>query len=71
MGEATDVGLHALCPGNIPPTLTRFDYFRVFKRKSEVAEYRPFIAEQPGQMSDEERERQQADRRERAMRDMF
>ena len=71
MGEATDVGLHALCPGNIPPTLTRFDYFRVFKRKSEVAEYRPFIAEQPGQMSDEERERQEADRRERAMRDMF
>ena len=71
MGEATDVGLHALCPGNIPPTLTRFDYFRVFKRRSEVAEYRPFIAEQVDQMSDEERERQVADRRERAMRDMF
>ena len=71
MGEATDVGLHALCPGNIPPTLTRFDYFRVFKRRSEVAEYRPVIAEQVNQMSDEERERQQADRRERAMRDMF
>ena len=71
MGEATDVGLHALCPGNIPPTLTRFDYFRVFKRRSEVAEYRPVIAEQTGQMSDEERERQEADRRERAMRDMF
>ena len=71
MGEATDVGLHALCPGNIPPTLTRFDYFRVFKRRSEVAEYRPVIAEQTGQMSDEERERQDADRRERAMRDMF
>ena len=71
MGEAVDVGLHALCPGNIPPTLTRFDFFRVFKRKSEVAEYRPVIAEQTGQMSDEERERQVADRRERAMRDMF
>ncbi|MYB94015.1 DUF1349 domain-containing protein [Candidatus Poribacteria bacterium] len=71
MGEATDVGLHALCPGNIPPTLTRFDYFRVFKRKSEVAEYRPVIAEQTGQVSDEERERRDADRRERAMRDMF
>ena len=71
MGEAVDVGLHALCPGNIPPTLTRFDYFRVFKRRSEVAEYRPVIAEQTGQMSDEERERQEADRRERAMRDMF
>ena len=71
MGEATDVGLHALCPGNIPPTLTRFDYFRVFKRKSEVAEYRPVIFEQTGQISDEERERRDADRRERAMRDMF
>ena len=71
MGEAVDVGLHALCPGNIPPTLTRFDYFRVFKRRSEVAEYRPVIAEQTGQMSDEERERRDADRRERAMRDMF
>lgn len=71
MGEAVDVGLHALCPGNIPPTLTRFDYFRVFKRRSEVAEYRPVSAEQTGQMSDEERERRDADRRERAMRDMF
>ncbi len=71
MGEAVDVGLHALCPGNIPPTLTRFDYFRVFKRKSEVAEYRPFIAEQIDQVSDEERERQVADRRERAARDLF
>ena len=71
MGEAVDVGLHALCPGNIPPTLTRFDYFRVFKRKSEVAEYRPFIAEQIDQVSDEERERQIADRRERAARDLF
>ncbi len=71
MGEAVDVGLHALCPGNIPPTLTRFDYFRVFKRRSEVAEYRPISAEQIGQVSDEERERRDADRRERAMRDMF
>ena len=71
MGEAVDVGLHALCPGNIPPTLTRFDYFRVFKRRSEVAEYHPFIAEQIGQVSDEERERQVADRRERAARDLF
>ena len=71
MGEAVDVGLHALCPGNIPPTLTRFDYFRVFKRRSEVAEYHPFIAEQIDQVSDEERERQIADRRERAARDLF
>ena len=70
MGEATDVGLHALCPGNIPPTLTRFDYFRVFKRKSEVANTSSRF-EQTGQISDEERERRDEDRRERAMRDMF
>ena len=71
MGNSAHVGLHSLCPGNIPPTLTRFDFFRVFKRKSEVAEYRPITAVQPGQMTDEERERQEADQRERAMRDMF
>ena len=71
MGNSVHVGVHALCPGNIPPTLTRFDFFRVFKRKSEVAEYRPITAVQHDRMTDEERERQDADRRERAMRDMF
>jgi hypothetical protein len=35
MGNPVQVGLHALCPGNIPPTLTRFDYFRVYKRPGE------------------------------------
>ena len=71
MGNSVHVGVHALCPGNIPPTLTRFDFFRVFKRKSEVAEYRPITAVQHDQMTDEERERRDADRRERAMRDLF
>ncbi len=70
MGNQVNVGLHALCPGNIPPTLTRFDFFRVFKRKSEAAEYRPIIA-QRDEVSDEERERQIADRRGRAMRDLI
>ena len=38
-GDPVKVGMHALCPGNIPATLTRFEYFRVTKRKSEVAQY--------------------------------
>ena len=70
MGHRVRVGLHALCPGNIPPTLTRFDFFRLFKRRSEASEYRPIIAQPAGQPSDEERERLVADRRERAMRDL-
>ena len=44
MGDPVQVGLHALCPGNIPPTLTRFEYFRLFKRKSEAAQYSPALA---------------------------
>jgi hypothetical protein len=34
------VGLHALTPGNIPPTVTRFDYFRIFRRRRDAAVYR-------------------------------
>ena len=71
MGNSVNVGVHSLCPGNIPPTLTRFDFFRLFKRRSEVAEYRPMGARRRGQISDEERERRIADRRERAGRDLF
>ena len=71
MGKSVHVGLHSLCPGNIPPTLTRFDFFRVFKRKSEVSEYRPLSAGPHGQQSDAEHERQIADQRRRAMRDTF
>lgn len=33
--EPVMVGLHALCPGNLPPTSTRFEYFRVQKRQGE------------------------------------
>ena len=31
MQEPVMVGMHALCPGNIPPTVTRFDYFKIIK----------------------------------------
>ena len=70
MGPRVQVGLHSLCPGNIPPTLTRFDYFRLFKRRSEAAQYRPIQALSLEQPSDEEAERQIADERRRAMRDL-
>ena len=43
MGDPIQVGVYALCPGNIPPTLTRFDYFRLFKRRKEAAEFIPVI----------------------------
>ena len=32
MPETVFVGLHALCPGNMSPTSTRFDFFKVFAR---------------------------------------
>ena len=35
MGDPTRVGLHALCPGDMPPTTTRFDYFKILKRPEE------------------------------------
>ena len=31
MQDPVMVGMHALCPGNIPPTVTRFDYFKIIK----------------------------------------
>jgi regulation of enolase protein 1 (concanavalin A-like superfamily) len=32
MQDPIEVGVHALCPGPIPPTTTRFDYFRILRR---------------------------------------
>jgi hypothetical protein len=32
MQDPIEIGVHALCPGPIPPTTTRFDYFRIFRR---------------------------------------
>ncbi|MDA1263738.1 MAG: beta/gamma crystallin-related protein [Planctomycetota bacterium] len=37
MSEPVHVGLYALAPGNVPPTTTRFDFFRVYRRKRDVA----------------------------------
>lgn len=31
MQDPIMVGMHALCPGNIPPTVTRFDYFKIMR----------------------------------------
>lgn len=31
MNDPVLVGIHALCPGNIPPTITRFDYFKILR----------------------------------------
>jgi hypothetical protein len=31
MNDPLLVGMHALCPGNIPPTVTRFDYFKIMR----------------------------------------
>jgi len=31
MQDPIMVGMHALCPGNIPPTVTRFDYFKIIR----------------------------------------
>ena len=31
MRDPVMVGMHALCPGNIPPTITRFDYFKIIR----------------------------------------
>jgi len=36
MGDPTRVGIHALCPGNMPPTVTRFDYVKICKRPEEA-----------------------------------
>jgi len=47
-----------------------FDYFRLFKRRSEAAQYRPIQALNLEQPSDEEAERQIADDCRRAMRDL-
>ncbi len=61
MGDPVHVGLHALCPGNIPATTTRFDYFRIQRRRSEAALYRrsaqPSHAQQQ-QMSETQRREQ-------------
>lgn len=34
MQDPVLVGMHALCPGNTPPTVTRFDYFKIVRPAS-------------------------------------
>lgn len=40
MQDPIEVGVHALCPGAIPPTTTRFDYFRIFRKPRLLEEIR-------------------------------
>jgi hypothetical protein len=41
MVDPVEVGMHALCPGGIPPTVTRFDYFDINRRRKDAGIYRP------------------------------
>ena len=68
MGDPVRVGLHALCPGNIPPTLTRFEYFRIFKRKRDAARPGVGMPMPLGQQNDRRYRQQLAEQRRRAMR---
>ena len=70
MGDPVEVGLHALCPGNIPPTLTQFEYFRVFKRKGELLEQRLLSGNVQASTEQDFRRKQQLERN-RAMRDLY
>lgn len=56
MGDPVQVGLHALCPGSIPATTTRFDYFRVYARHGDGHVLgRGRAPTPPPQMSDSQR----------------
>ena len=57
MGDTVQIGLHALAPGNVPPTITRFDYFRVQKRKQEASLYEPVLTTEPRHVDTLERMR--------------
>ena len=70
MGDPVEVGLHALCPGNIPPTLTQFEYFRVFKRKGELLEQRLLPGNVQALTEQDFRRKQQLERN-RTMRDLY
>ena len=40
MQDPIQIGVHALCPGPIPPTTTRFDYFRILRRPKLIKEWK-------------------------------
>lgn len=74
MGEPVMLGLHALAPGNIPPTHTQFDYFRLLKRPSEAALYKRTVSGRRGERARRESGREQrrvtATERARALRQL-
>ena len=71
MGNPVHIGMHALCPGNIPPTLTRFEYFRLFKRKSDVTGFmRHKSSPVSGSLSDQEFRNRRTDLANRTLRDL-
>ena len=72
MGNPVQIGMHTLCPGNIPPTLTRFEYFRLFKRKMDATEFMYHQANvmRGGRVSDREFQSRRADLATRALRDI-
>jgi hypothetical protein len=58
MGEHLEVGLFAVSPGEkekTKPTVTRFDYFRVLRRKGEAKRYEDFRRETPDALFETER----------------
>ncbi|MBT5533989.1 hypothetical protein HOK31_13065 [Candidatus Poribacteria bacterium] len=36
MSDPVYVGLHALAPGDVPATATRFSYFRILRKRADV-----------------------------------
>ena len=71
MGNLVHIGMHALCPGNIPPTLTRFEYFRLFKRKSDVTGFMSHKSSPvSGSLSDQEFRNRRTDLANRTLRDL-
>ena len=69
MGDPVEVGLHTLCPGNIPPTLTRFEYFRLFKRKGDTLHTTPHLIDHL-RLNDRDFARREREARSRALRSL-
>jgi len=56
MGEPVEVGLFAVAPGeNTLPTVTRFDYFRLFRREADVSRYTPIQRKEMAARADTKR----------------
>ncbi len=58
MGETVEVGLFGVSPGEkekVKPTTTRFDYFRLLRRKGELKRYDELLRDAPGKLSETER----------------